>query len=125
MGHITVEFPPSFANTPMKEVWTWDRNPINITCVAESIPNATIVWKVNGRDIENDLHLRRYGSGTVSTLYVTPIDARYYGAYTCQASNVHGSANHTVFLKEAFRPSQILQVTLDSVTGKCRYRVRL
>ncbi len=43
-GHLTVEFPPTFANTPMKEQWAWEGNPRNLSCLAEGIPNATITW---------------------------------------------------------------------------------
>lgn len=45
-GHITVEFPPSFeASMNQLPVWTWDMKPANLTCLAESIPNATIEWR--------------------------------------------------------------------------------
>lgn len=115
---MTVEFPPSFENTPINETWTWERNPVNLTCIAESIPNATINWRLNDRDIENDIHVRKYGSGPVSTLLVTPLSNQYYGAYTCVAMNIHGGANHTIFLKEAFRPSFHIQAKMEAITGK-------
>ncbi|XP_065563212.1 fasciclin-2-like [Artemia franciscana] len=44
MGHITVEFPPKFEDTTKKEMWTWSQRPVNLTCRASSIPNATINW---------------------------------------------------------------------------------
>ncbi|EEB14179.1 Fasciclin-2 precursor, putative [Pediculus humanus corporis] len=116
-GHVTVEFPPSFENTPINETWTWERNPVNLTCIAESIPNATINWRLNDRDIENDIHVRKYGSGPVSTLLVTPLSNQYYGAYTCVAMNIHGGANHTIFLKEAFRPSFHIQAKMEAITA--------
>lgn len=70
-GHITVEFPPSFASTPLKEAWSWDNHPVNITCLAESIPNATLIWRLNDREIERDPNLVQFGSGPESILRVS------------------------------------------------------
>lgn len=35
-GLLTVQFPPSFLNTPMLEQWSWDENvlPVNLSCFA-------------------------------------------------------------------------------------------
>lgn len=40
-GHITVEFKPSFEDQPYDEMWSWEQEPVNLTCLATSIPNAT------------------------------------------------------------------------------------
>lgn len=75
-GHLTVEFAPSFENTPIKEAWSWNKNPVNLTCLAESIPNATISWKLNEKDLERerriDPNYKKFGNGPVSTLLVSP-----------------------------------------------------
>lgn len=70
-GHVTVEFPPSFASTPLKEAWSWDNHPVNITCLAESIPNATITWRLNDREIDRDPNVFQMGSGPESVLRVS------------------------------------------------------
>lgn len=45
-GHITVQFPPTFeASINQPPEWSWDNKPANLTCLAESIPNATIEWR--------------------------------------------------------------------------------
>lgn len=46
-SHITVKFKPTFRHTPMHTAKTWMGNPeaVNLTCIAESIPNATIRWE--------------------------------------------------------------------------------
>jgi neural cell adhesion molecule len=77
-GHITAEFPPSFANAPMKESWSWDRHPVNITCLAESIPNATITWRLNDRELEliRDPNIEQIGNGPESVLRVSIIYLR-------------------------------------------------
>jgi neurocan core protein len=76
-GHLTVEFKPSFANTPMREeAWSWQNNPVNITCLAESIPNASITWRLNDIDINDkyiDTNLQKFGDGPQSSLQVHQI----------------------------------------------------
>lgn len=44
-GHLTVQFPPSFDHMPDVPIWSWNGQPVNLSCIAESIPNATIKWK--------------------------------------------------------------------------------
>lgn len=44
-GHLQVQFKPSFAHMPNIPVWSWNAQPVNLSCIAESIPNATIKWK--------------------------------------------------------------------------------
>lgn len=55
----------------MSEAWSWRRRPINITCIAESIPNATITWMFNNKDIEKNPNFRKYGNGPQSTILVS------------------------------------------------------
>lgn len=72
-GHITVEFPPSFASTPMREAWSWDNHLVNLTCRAESIPNATISWFLNGRNLETDYNIRMHAFNGESTITVNTL----------------------------------------------------
>lgn len=119
-GHLTVEFKPSFANTPMQEAWSWRNNPVNITCLAESIPNATILWRLNDIELNEkyvDTNLKKFGEGPLSSLQVLPIDMKYYGRYTCKAVNPHGSSEHVIVLKEARPPSDVLQAKLEVITA--------
>ena len=69
-GHITVEFAPSFALSPMREAWSWNSHLVNLTCRAESIPNATITWFFNGRNMENDFNVKISAFNGESTLTV-------------------------------------------------------
>jgi len=116
-GHLTVEFAPTFANTPIKEAWSWNRNPVNLTCLAESIPNATINWRLNERDIERDPNFKKYGNGPQSSLLVTPTEKRFYGIYKCIARNIHGEVFHLITLSEAHEPSEVLQALMDVITA--------
>ncbi|XP_043285257.1 fasciclin-2 isoform X2 [Venturia canescens] len=118
-GHLTVEFPPSFASMNNKTVWSWDQRPVNLTCIAESIPNATIRWTMNGnRPIDtNDPMYQQIGSGPISTLMVKPFDQRYYAIYKCHAENIHGSREHTITLKEAEKPGFVQQARMAEITA--------
>ncbi|XP_011347037.1 fasciclin-2 isoform X2 [Ooceraea biroi] len=118
-GHLTVEFPPSFRNMLNKTIWSWDQRPVNLTCIAESIPNATIHWSLHGRPIDDpvDNYLQKIGNGPISILRVVPLDRRYYTIYKCIASNTHGTREHTIELKEATKPSELLSVRMAEITA--------
>nr|CAD7605377.1 unnamed protein product [Timema genevievae] len=117
-GHLTVQFPPSFANTPVKEVWSWNKNPANLTCFAEAIPNASISWKMNSRDLEmsRDQYIQKQGNGPFSSLIVTPVNDQYYAFYQCIATNPLGRSETTIQLRQARAPTEILQAKLEIIT---------
>ena len=97
----------------MTEQWSWDQNPINLTCIATGIPNATITWWSRDREIDREIidrNLKVVGHGPRSDLIVTPLDLQYYGRYTCKAVNPHGEAFQEIILNEAREPSYIQQV---------------
>ena len=74
-GHITTQFRPDFDKSPMKEIFSWHNNPVNLTCVAESIPNATITWEFKrrrlGPDGDLDKNIQQIGNGPTSVLQVS------------------------------------------------------
>nr|XP_022908723.1 fasciclin-2-like [Onthophagus taurus]XP_022908724.1 fasciclin-2-like [Onthophagus taurus] len=119
IGHITVEFPPVFNNNDnVNEVWTWQNNPVKLTCVAESIPNSTIKWRYNSNELDRDNpSLRIEGYGPKSHLIVTPGSENKLDAhYECVAMNRLGQ-NHKMFsLKSADPPCSISQVKVNTVT---------
>ncbi|ODM98953.1 Fasciclin-2 [Orchesella cincta] len=121
LGHITVEFPPTFANTPMKEAWSWDGRAANVTCLAEGIPNATIAWFIEGapeRPVDSGMaNIKQIGFQSLSSLEVSPIDRSLYGFYKCVATNKLGTAEHRVQLKEARKPGPILEAIVSEKTA--------
>lgn len=116
-GHLTVEFPPSFRNMKNKTVYSWDQIPVNLTCIAESIPNATIRWTVHNLPVDNDAMLQTISTGPISILRVVPLDRRYYTNYKCIATNLHGTREHTIELKEGTRPAELLGVKMVELTA--------
>ncbi|XP_050443303.1 fasciclin-2 isoform X2 [Adelges cooleyi] len=116
-GHLTVQFPPVYASNMVKEVWTWNAKPVNLSCVSESLPNASITWLLNNRIVEDDMNVKKFGKGPYSDLLVTPVDQRYYGVYTCFTKNIHGENNAYITLREAHRPSRVSQAKFEVVTA--------
>jgi len=118
-GHLTVESPPSFHNMLNKTVWSWEQRPVNLTCIAESIPNATIRWTFPGseRPNESDMSIKQIGNGPISILRVIPQDRRYYTNYKCIAMNAHGTREHLIELREATRPGRLLNVKMAEMTA--------
>ncbi|XP_011692317.1 PREDICTED: fasciclin-2 isoform X2 [Wasmannia auropunctata] len=119
-GHLTVEFPPSFRHMKNETEWSWEQRPVNLTCIAESIPNATIRWTVHGDQdplIYYPNMFKQFGNGPNSTLRVTPIDQRFYTTYKCIAMNTHGTREHLIDLREATKPGELLSVKMAEVTA--------
>ncbi|XP_020277616.1 fasciclin-2 isoform X2 [Pseudomyrmex gracilis] len=117
-GHLTVEFPPSFRNMPNATAWSWEQRPVNLTCIAESIPNATISWYRGNQnlDIESE-GFTKIGNGPVSILQIIPYNQRYYTTYKCVASNTHGKSEHMIELREAKRPGNLLKAEMAETTA--------
>ncbi|XP_043591462.1 fasciclin-2 isoform X1 [Bombus pyrosoma] len=117
-GHLTVEFPPSFASMQNTSFWSWEQRPVNISCIAESIPNATIRWTMYGdQKIDNDNMIKQLGNGPLSTLMIVPLDKRYYTTYKCIASNKHGTRERNIELREATKPAEVLQAKMSEITA--------
>ncbi|XP_029660544.1 fasciclin-2 isoform X5 [Formica exsecta] len=117
-GHLTVEFPPSFRNMPNITIYSWEQRPVNLTCVAESIPNATIRWTMYGdRRVEDDITIQVIGDGPTSILQIRPTDRRYYTNYKCIAANIHGTREHIIELKEATKPTELVSVKTVELTA--------
>ena len=59
----------------MREIYSWHNNPVNLTCVAESIPNATITWEFKNRLISQerglDSNIEQIGFGPTSVVRVS------------------------------------------------------
>jgi len=116
-GHVTVEFPPTLANTPMREAWSWDGHLVNLTCRPEAIPNATVTWYMNDRNLDTDYNVQVNAFNGESTITVTPVDLSYYSRYKCEAINVHGRDQHYIELREARPPGDLLQVKFLTTTA--------
>jgi len=119
-GHIQVEFGPTFEEQPFFKEWSWDQKPINLTCIATSIPNATVTWWYNELEIgvqDLDRNFKIQGKGPRSDLVVTPLSNKYYGRYRCKAENPYGIEYTEITLEEAHVPTLLQQAILDKYTA--------
>ncbi|XP_064081205.1 fasciclin-2-like isoform X3 [Macrobrachium nipponense] len=120
-GHITVEFPPTFEEEVKTEEWTWEQAPVNLTCLATAIPNATIQWYFRNVEISAlDENLKILSYGPLGVLNINPSQS-YYGTYTCEATNKLGRAEHNLELREAHVPgpvsgAEILKKSATTIT---------
>jgi len=113
-GHTTVEFAPTFERQATNEFWSLDNAPVNLTCLATSIPNATIAWYLHNEQIPaDDPHMRVMSLGPQGILQVTPLAGNYYGTFTCEASNIIGKAQNDVTLKLVHKPGPVANIDLD------------
>lgn len=125
---LSVEFAPDLHKTA-SEYKTWESNPVNLTCVAEAIPNATIKWRFNGRGI-NELDGTYNPSYTIynelnglSNLLVRPMGSpgsgggQVYGRYRCEAENNHGRGFAEINLQQAYPPDAPGIVTIEGYTS--------
>ncbi|XP_043480999.1 fasciclin-2-like isoform X2 [Leptopilina heterotoma] len=117
-GHLTVEFPPSFEVNDNRTIFAWNNHPGNLTCIATSIPNATIEWRVyETQRLESNAPHKIIGNGPISSLIVEPRDSRYFTTYRCVATNIHGSNVLPFVVKEGKRPGHLLQVRIAEMTA--------
>ncbi|XP_050711611.1 fasciclin-2-like isoform X4 [Eriocheir sinensis] len=117
-GHITVEFKPTFEEQGPTVQWSWEKAPVNLTCLATSIPNATIQWYLRGQEIEyKDPNLARVKLGPQGVLRVNPVSSSYFGTYTCEATNTLGTASLDLVLKEAHPPGPINSAKVEKKTA--------
>lgn len=123
-NHFSVQFPPTFMNTPMREAWSWDGRPVNMTCLAEAIPNATITWFIQRGEEDSEQvavdqytpNVKQIGVHSRSTLQVNPVYPQMYGGYRCLAINKLGTAEHRIFLREARKPGPMLEAIIHAKT---------
>ncbi|XP_029170812.1 fasciclin-2 isoform X2 [Nylanderia fulva] len=117
-GHVTVEFPPTFRSMSNKTFLSWEQRPVNLTCIAESIPNATIRWTWRGdQRVDDQVSFQVLGNGPISILEVRPVDHRFYTTYKCIAANPHGTREILIDLKEGTKPSEILKANMVELTA--------
>ena len=114
-----VEFPPTFESMPNRTLYSWDQRPVNLTCIAESIPNATIRWTYHGDAyrVDNDPYIKIYSEGPKSTLQIVPIDRRYFTIYKCIANNKFGEAVKELELREAPKPADVKNARMIEITA--------
>ncbi|XP_051955295.1 neural cell adhesion molecule 1-like isoform X6 [Xyrauchen texanus] len=88
-------------------VFSWEGNPVNITCEALAHPGASVSWFHNNQLLpsSNTTNVKIYNTPTVSYLEVTPESQNDFGSYNCTATNVIGTESKDIILIQADVPS--------------------
>ncbi|XP_062895204.1 protein turtle homolog A [Mobula hypostoma] len=98
--HLSVTTPPTFRSTPPTVLELHQGERAQLVCEVGGIPEPEVSWRKDGAELSpGSLHspvVWHQVSGGV--LEIGPVDARNRGLYTCEASNIEGSVNHSTTL---------------------------
>eukprot|EP00079_Xenopus_tropicalis_P037676 XP_017951447.1 PREDICTED: neural cell adhesion molecule 1 isoform X2 [Xenopus tropicalis] len=101
-------------------VYTWEGNPVNITCEVLAYPSAVVSWFRDGQLLpsSNFSNIKIYSGPSSSSLEVNPDSENDFGNYNCTAVNSIGHESSEFILVQADTPSSpaILRVEPYSST---------
>ncbi|KAK2908475.1 hypothetical protein Q8A67_004312 [Cirrhinus molitorella] len=85
---LDIEYAPKF-QTNQTIFYSWEGNPVNISCDVKSNPPATMLWRRDRFTISNQgtSNIRIHSAEGRSLLEVTPVSDRDFGRYNCTARN--------------------------------------
>ncbi|CAM4552343.1 unnamed protein product [Leuciscus chuanchicus] len=92
--HLTVNAPPTFADTPPQYVEAREGGSITLTCTAFGNPKPVVTWLREGDQLTSN---KKY-MVTDGSLTVQAITREDRGAYSCRAHSDQGEALHTTRL---------------------------
>ncbi|KAM9299588.1 neural cell adhesion molecule 1 isoform 3-T3 [Gastrophryne carolinensis] len=106
-------------------VYTWEGNPVNITCEVLAYPTARVSWLRDGQLLpsSNFSNIKIYSAPLVSSLEINPDSESDFGNYNCTAVNSVGQESSEFILVQAETPSSptILRVEPYSSTARVEF----
>uniref|UniRef100_M3ZIP3 Neural cell adhesion molecule 2 n=1 Tax=Xiphophorus maculatus TaxID=8083 RepID=M3ZIP3_XIPMA len=127
---LDIEYIPKFL-TNHTIYYSWEGNPVNISCDVMSNPPATMLWRRERFTIsEGTPHMQIYRTDEKSVLevadfkfcllifQVTPMSDRDFGRYNCTARNNIGVRYQEFILAQADVPSNPYSVRLSAVSQR-------
>ncbi|XP_066561854.1 neural cell adhesion molecule 2 [Amia ocellicauda] len=116
---LEIEYAPKF-QTNQTIFYSWEGNPINISCDVMANPSASIFWKRDKLTIpaEGTGNTRVHSSDSRSLLEVTPMSDKEFGQYNCTARNAIGLRFQEFILAQADVPSKPYSVRLSLVSQR-------
>ncbi|XP_016144178.1 neural cell adhesion molecule 2 [Sinocyclocheilus grahami] len=116
---LDIEYAPKF-QTNHTIFFSWEGNPVNISCDVMSNPPATMLWRREKLTIptEGAGNMRVHSAPGRSLLEVTPMSDRDFGRYNCTARNNIGMRFQEFILAQADVPSNPYSVRLSSVAQR-------
>uniref|UniRef100_A0A8B9BKL5 Neural cell adhesion molecule 2 n=1 Tax=Anser brachyrhynchus TaxID=132585 RepID=A0A8B9BKL5_9AVES len=123
--YLDIEYAPTFVSNQTMH-YSWEGNPINITCEVLANPSATIQWK-RGKlvlPVKNTTHLKTYSAGRKLILEIAPTSDSDFGRYNCTATNRIGTRYQEYTLGQADVPSNpygVRVLELSQTTAKVSF----
>ncbi|XP_058474296.1 neural cell adhesion molecule 2-like isoform X3 [Solea solea] len=116
---LDIEYVPKFL-TNHTIYYSWEGNPVNISCDVMSNPAATMLWRRERFTIsaERTATTRVHTAEGKSVLEVTPMSDRDFGRYNCTARNNIGARYQEFILAQADVPSNPYSVRLSAVSQR-------
>uniref|UniRef100_A0A4W6DI06 Neural cell adhesion molecule 2 n=1 Tax=Lates calcarifer TaxID=8187 RepID=A0A4W6DI06_LATCA len=116
---LDIEYIPKFL-TNHTIYYSWEGNPVNISCDVMSNPPATMLWRRERFTIsaEGTANTRVHSTEGKSVLEVTPMSDRDFGRYNCTARNNIGVRYQEFILAQADVPSNPYSVRLSAVSQR-------
>ncbi|XP_041638135.1 neural cell adhesion molecule 2-like isoform X2 [Cheilinus undulatus] len=117
--YLDIEYIPKFL-TNHTIFYSWEGNPVNISCDVMSNPPATMLWRRERFTIsaEGTTNTRVHSAEGKSVLEVTPMSDRDFGRYNCTARNNIGVRYQEFILAQADVPSNPYSVRLSAVSQR-------
>ncbi|XP_042315343.1 neural cell adhesion molecule 2 [Sceloporus undulatus] len=103
---LDIEYAPIFVSN-QTIYYSWEGNPINISCDVLSNPSASIHWR-RGKlvlPVRNTTHLKTHSVGNKLILEIAPASDNDFGRYNCTATNRIGTRYQEYILALADVPS--------------------
>ncbi|XP_053161088.1 neural cell adhesion molecule 2 isoform X2 [Hemicordylus capensis] len=104
--YLDIEYAPIFVSN-QTIYYSWEGNPINISCDVLSNPSASIQWR-RGKLVlpaRNTTHLKIHSAGSKLILEIAPTSDNDFGRYNCTATNRIGTRYQEYVLGLADVPS--------------------
>ncbi|XP_069804833.1 neural cell adhesion molecule 1 isoform X2 [Dendropsophus ebraccatus] len=100
-------------------IYTWEGNPVNITCEVLAYPTAKVSWLRDGQLLpsSNSSNIKIYNTQFASSLEINPDSESDFGNYNCTAVNSVGQESSEFILVQAETPSSPTIVRVESYSS--------
>ncbi|XP_074156716.1 neural cell adhesion molecule 2 isoform X2 [Sminthopsis crassicaudata] len=111
--YLDIEYAPKFVSN-QTIYYSWEGNPINISCDVKANPPASILWSREKSFLpsKNATNLKTYSAGRKMILEIAPTSDNDFGRYNCTATNRIGTRFQEYILALADVPSSPYEVKI-------------
>uniref|UniRef100_A0A8C4LUZ5 Neural cell adhesion molecule 2 n=1 Tax=Equus asinus asinus TaxID=83772 RepID=A0A8C4LUZ5_EQUAS len=122
---LDIEYAPKFISN-QTIYYSWEGNPINISCDVNSNPPASVHWRREKLVLpaKNTTNLKTYSAGRKVILEIAPTSDNDFGRYNCTATNRIGTRFQEYILALADVPSSpygVKIIELSQTTAKVSF----